>query len=514
MSCLFVLAGDLASFDAAGFKAGLEAQFPAATSIEVFATAASVNADVAMIFPHEAAAMAAAERIRSTDPDSMASDWFDGAVTILNQPSPTVSPVDATVPPPSPPSSPPSSQTLAISLGVGGAVLVLLGVVLLLLWRRYRRMRQAEARRRELAAEEEAKQETAQRAEEAERGECRFWFVSAAQLLARDDPTLPSFQELQATRPGLLVEKTVTRLDAFKMGYSGTHLAVSHRWFDGAAPDRDGLQLGHVRHYLRSHPGIEWVWYDYWCMPQGKQRTPKQQAAFDHMLSNINWLYLGCSVLILLDLSYISRFWTQFEAWLALQCTSADGLTGARDNVRTTIEPIYNANSTIAEYLMTMWANKSPEEALAILEREDVTVTNQSDKTSQLPKLSKLADEVRAVLSGAPAEKAASAPTQEVSNVVHPVASQLASTRARLDGARARASAAARAHDAAAKAHDAAAKAHTDAQSEVRRLECDIAVAGAGLAPPRSRIGIFMNIHGEDYIKYIIPRKCMYMTHT
>ena len=47
---------------------------------------------------------------------------------------------------------------------------------------------------------------------------------------------------------------------------------------------------------------------DFWCMPQGK-RTAAEKLAFDHMLSNINFLYLGCNVLILLDLSYLSRFW-------------------------------------------------------------------------------------------------------------------------------------------------------------------------------------------------------------
>ena len=37
------------------------------------------------------------------------------------------------------------------------------------------------------------------------------------------------------------------------------------------------------------------------------------------MLPNINLLYLFCGVLILLDLSYMSRFWTQLEAFLSLR---------------------------------------------------------------------------------------------------------------------------------------------------------------------------------------------------
>lgn len=43
-------------------------------------------------------------------------------------------------------------------------------------------------------------------------------------------------------------------------------------------------------------------------MPQG-ERTPAEQVAFKHMLTHVNLLYLGLSVLVLLDLSYMSRFW-------------------------------------------------------------------------------------------------------------------------------------------------------------------------------------------------------------
>ena len=45
-------------------------------------------------------------------------------------------------------------------------------------------------------------------------------------------------------------------------------------------------------------------------MPQGK-RTVAQEAAFSRMLNNINLLFLGASIFILLDMSYSSRFWTQ-----------------------------------------------------------------------------------------------------------------------------------------------------------------------------------------------------------
>ena len=40
---------------------------------------------------------------------------------------------------------------------------------------------------------------------------------------------------------------------------------------------------------------------DFWCMPQGRGRTIREEAEFKHMLPNINVLYLTMPVLILLD---------------------------------------------------------------------------------------------------------------------------------------------------------------------------------------------------------------------
>ena len=43
-------------------------------------------------------------------------------------------------------------------------------------------------------------------------------------------------------------------------------------------------------------------------MPQG-ERTPQQHDMFSLTLSNMDFLFIGASVLILLDNSYMSRFW-------------------------------------------------------------------------------------------------------------------------------------------------------------------------------------------------------------
>lgn len=136
-------------------------------------------------------------------------------------------------------------------------------------------------------------------------------------------------------------------------------------------------------------------------MPQGKDKTPQQKIDFDRMLSNVNFLYLGTTVLILLDLSYISRFWTQFEAWLSMQKPTRNGLVSAvgSDSERHHIIPIHGAGGQadlITQMLVQTWAKRTPKEAHQFLSGPDVTVTNQKDKEKQLPKVLTLNDEIRA----------------------------------------------------------------------------------------------------------------------
>ena len=125
-------------------------------------------------------------------------------------------------------------------------------------------------------------------------------------------------------------------------------------------------------------------------------KTPAEKALFKWQLQNINVLYSSMKVLILLDLSYMSRFWTQYEAWLSMQAVTDSGLRPASEaECRHTIVPIVNANSSIAKALVEMWAEKTPEEAHIILSKPDVTVTNQSDKDEQLAKLLDFNEHVR-----------------------------------------------------------------------------------------------------------------------
>ena len=103
-------------------------------------------------------------------------------------------------------------------------------------------------------------------------------------------------------------------------------------------------------------------------------------------------LFLGTTVLILFDLSYLSRFWTQFEAWLSMQFATPSGLKSAvgTKNARYHIVCIEAAAGLAELYtkaLVDIWATKTPQQAFDILCKPDVTVTNQSDKRDQLPKI-------------------------------------------------------------------------------------------------------------------------------
>ena len=77
------------------------------------------------------------------------------------------------------------------------------------------------------------------------------------------------------------------------------------------------------------------------------------------------------------DLSYISRFWTQFEAWLSMQEASQGGLLGAPEaQRRLTVASVHGANQALmAATLVDMWGTRSPEEAREVLAAPDVLVT-------------------------------------------------------------------------------------------------------------------------------------------
>jgi len=252
--------------------------------------------------------------------------------------------------------------------------------------------------RRQLAADDAAAAEREEITTNREKlnNECTFWFVDADRIRSCDDlETLPSFQQL-CKQEGWMHTHTIKQAQVYT--YDGSlskkFCAVSHRWLNPKEPDKSGEQFKAIRNYLLENVNIAFVWFDFWCMPQGK-RTGPERVQFMHMLKNVNLLYLGTSVLILLELSYISRFWTQFEAWLAMQKIGDKGLEPASaEERRCKIVPILNANSMLVQSLEAIWSAKKPEEAYDILSKDDVTVTNLKDKEQQLKKLQTLPKEV------------------------------------------------------------------------------------------------------------------------
>jgi hypothetical protein len=100
-------------------------------------------------------------------------------------------------------------------------------------------------------------------------------------------------------------------------------------------PDNEGVQLEALRLFLKADPRgqkLKWVWYgtslmslavetveaswlpvpthcaDYCSMPQALWRTAAEKREFVGMLQNINLLYLGLTVFILMDRTYMGRF--------------------------------------------------------------------------------------------------------------------------------------------------------------------------------------------------------------
>ena len=72
-------------------------------------------------------------------------------------------------------------------------------------------------------------------------------------------------------------------------------------------------QAKELRAFLETSPQIKYVWYDFACMPQG-DRSPEDKEIFSSTLPHVNILYLGATCLLLVDISYLSRFWTQVRA--------------------------------------------------------------------------------------------------------------------------------------------------------------------------------------------------------
>ena len=185
-------------------------------------------------------------------------------------------------------------------------------------------------------------------------------------------------------------------------------LPSPHRWEDWATPDETGAQLAALQAHLRAHPEVQYVWFDYACMPQRSSgcppdeddRTLAEKAEFDLMLKAIADLYLTAKVLILLDKMYLTRFWTTMEGWYAMQQVTTQGVRPATEGeARHTVVCIHNATQNDKRDLLGM-STKTATEISKFLASPDVAVTNKKDKTTMLPIVGKTDEHVREMMSG------------------------------------------------------------------------------------------------------------------
>eukprot|EP00966_Prymnesium_polylepis_P305734 7064887-Prymnesium_polylepis.1 len=147
----------------------------------------------------------------------------------------------------------------------------------------------------------------------------------------------------------------------------------------------------------------------FWCLPQipmlsgsglpgeDRPRTEEEQLEFNGMLKSVNLLYLGATVLILLDDEYLKRFWTSAEAWLAMQTCTATGLHPAQEpRARCKILLLPGTGEEKRGALIECWAAAPIKDAIARLGDEKIELTNKGDTQVMLDKFERLHEDIRA----------------------------------------------------------------------------------------------------------------------
>ena len=222
----------------------------------------------------------------------------------------------------------------------------------------------------------------------------KLYFLRASEIRNCSMKRLPRLQELKRKHTNWIVMLPVDMTSSVLGDYAKNMLAISHRREHPEEPDTKGTQLVAIKGYLACHLEMEFVWLDFPCMPQ-KPRSPEDKAMFAEMFASVNVIYVGMRVLILLDISYMSRFWTQTEAWMSMQDASTAALaTACEEKRRYTIVPLQRVRDGVGDARRHV-GRRSAQETYDILAQLDVLVTNHSDKERQLPKILKLSETIK-----------------------------------------------------------------------------------------------------------------------
>lgn len=121
------------------------------------------------------------------------------------------------------------------------------------------------------------------------------------------DHPLPRHQQLQQQHPELFTTlRGVADLTSAAF--------ISHRWAQPGQPDPLGEQLRAVVAVLEARPALQFVWYDFWCMPQRRSeqeddRSAAERAVFQRGLANLKWLNVEASLVPLWGADYLDRAW-------------------------------------------------------------------------------------------------------------------------------------------------------------------------------------------------------------
>ena len=158
--------------------------------------------------------------------------------------------------------------------------------------------------------------------------------------------------------------------------------------------------------HLRAHPDIQYVWYDYACIPQkleGIGRTAAEETEFDLMLSAVADLYLTAKVIAHSPRHHVPHALLDdvtMEGWCSMQTATRTGVRPALEGEgRHTVCCIHNADDNDKRALLTM-STKTADEITNFLGSPDVAVTNQKDKETMLPIVGKTDEHVREMMSG------------------------------------------------------------------------------------------------------------------